>query len=90
MAKFYFHVASTDEFVPDYEGSELQGLAECHNHALKIIWECLPFVQSDQRRWWIEIADGYGKDVLTVLYRATLRLDDAATPRGGEHSGQTC
>jgi hypothetical protein len=83
MAKFYFHVASTDEFVPDYEGSELQGLAECHNHALKIIWECLPFVQSDQRRWWIEIADGYGKDVLTVLYPRHLAFGRRCHPERG-------
>jgi hypothetical protein len=68
MSRFYFHVATTDEFVPDYEGSDLQSLAQCHNHALKVIRECLPYVQTDQRRWWIQVADRHGKDVLTVLY----------------------
>ena len=68
MAQFYFHVATTDDFIADFDGLEFENLSACHNHALRIIRECLPFVQSDQRRWWIEVADAKGAAVLTVLY----------------------
>ena len=68
MERFYFHVASTDEFIPDYQGSELHDLGACHEHALRIIRECIPFVEDDPRRWWIDIADASGRRALTVLY----------------------
>jgi hypothetical protein len=68
MGRFYFHVLSTDQYIPDSEGSECEDLSACHEHALKIIKECLPFIDSDPRRWWIEIEDSKGEKNLTVLY----------------------
>ena len=68
MPRFYFHIGTTDEVVTDCEGFELPTLSACHEHALKIIRGCLPFVRSDPRRWWIEIDDARGKTVLIVLY----------------------
>jgi hypothetical protein len=49
-------------------GAEFRDLSACHDHALRIIGECLPFLQNDPRRWWIDIADEHGKRALTVLY----------------------
>jgi len=68
MARFYFHVAATDDFIPDLDGSEFASLSACHGHALRIINACLPFVQNDRRRWWIEVADAEGQTVMSVLY----------------------
>ena len=68
MARFYFHVFSTDDYIPDDHGSDLPSLSACHNHALRIIRECLPFIRDDPQRWWIEITDDKGENKLTVLY----------------------
>ena len=76
MERFYFHVLSADECIPDSQGSECEDLSACHEHALRIIRECLPFIHSDPRRWWIEIEDSKGEKKLTVLYprRATFGM----------------
>lgn len=73
MARFYFHVLSADECIPDSQGAECEHMSGCHEHALRIISECLPFIESDPRRWWIDIEDSKGETKLTVLYpyRAT-------------------
>jgi hypothetical protein len=38
---------------------------------------CL-YVQDDRRRWWVEIADGTGRTLLTVLYPNAYALAFAA------------
>ena len=80
MSRFYFHVVTTDDSVPDYEGSDLHSLAQCHDHALKIIRECLPCLETDERRWWIQVADWQGKDVLAVLYPCRLAFGRRGQP----------
>jgi hypothetical protein len=68
MARFYFHVSSVHELIPDDEGLEFPTLSACHAHALTIVRECYPFVRKDPDRWWIEIANAAGRTVLVVLY----------------------
>jgi hypothetical protein len=68
MGRVYFHVMSVDECIPDPQGSECEDLSACHKHALKIIRECLPFIQGDPRRWWMDIENSKGEKKLTVLY----------------------
>ena len=68
MARFYFHVASKDEFVTDDEGMEFPTLGACHEYAVRIIRECFPFVRHDRGRWWVEVANARGRTLLVVLY----------------------
>jgi hypothetical protein len=78
MARFYFHVMTDDESIWDDEGGEFPDIGASHRHALRIINECLPYVQDDRRRWWVEIADGTGRTLLTVLYPNAYALAFAA------------
>jgi len=68
MARFYFHIVTTDDFIPDFDGSELDTLRACYDHAFGIVRACLPHLEDDERRWWIEIADSEGQLAMAVLY----------------------
>jgi len=67
MQRYFFHVVCTDDSVPDYLGSEMGCLATCHQHALRIIRDCISHLRNDPRRWWIEVADQTGSIVMVVL-----------------------
>jgi hypothetical protein len=68
MGLYYFHVLSEDECISDWQGTELKDLSACHEHALRIIGACRPFIQSDPRRWWIDVEDSEGEKRLMVVF----------------------
>jgi hypothetical protein len=76
MQRFYFHFASKDRFVHDDQGAELGGLASAHLHALRLIVRTMRFMPgAEPERWTVQIADGKGAVLLTVLFPSVDRRD---------------
>lgn len=85
MPRFYFHISSKDEDVPDHDGMELKNLAQAHDHAMTVIRDTLPFVVDQlDRGWLLDVADANGRVVLTVPYRtsASTRSKPSGEGRG--------
>jgi hypothetical protein len=52
MPRFYFHLASTANHIPDDSGKELDTLNDAHKHALKLIHKILLHVGHDDAEAW--------------------------------------
>jgi hypothetical protein len=68
VPRYFFHVASADEFVPDYEGIILDDLKSAHVHANRLVAHMLALLPYEVSRLWsVEIADEDQLVLLTVL-----------------------
>jgi hypothetical protein len=70
MPRYYFHISSKDEAIPDHHGVELDGLRDAHRLAMKIIKETMKVVADEPEwgEWLIEVVDARDEALLTVLY----------------------
>jgi hypothetical protein len=81
MPRYFFHFASKQDFVPDYEGVLLADLRAAHRHAMRLIAQTIAVLAGeDLRHWTIEIADERQYVVLTVLFP----LAPPPSPQGPE------
>ncbi|HVL74122.1 MAG TPA: hypothetical protein VM434_19795 [Beijerinckiaceae bacterium] len=71
MPRYFFHVRTDTEFIPDEQGAVLRDVKGAHRHALAFIQRVLPAVpDEDLRRWRLEVASEDGDERLTVLFPA--------------------
>jgi hypothetical protein len=71
MLRYFFHFASKDDFVPDYDGVILDDLKAAHQHAIGLVWQTFPLMRGeDLRHWRLEVADESQLVHLTVLFPA--------------------
>jgi hypothetical protein len=74
MPRFYFHVSTTEEVVPDEQGVELADLAAAHHCAVQIMYDTILYdpEEQDWRGWMIKITDAKCRTLLTLLYPARM------------------
>jgi hypothetical protein len=70
MPRFYFHISSKDEFLPDTKGAELEDLGMAHAYALRLILSMMQTFSdaADWRGWRAEVTDEEWRTVLVVLF----------------------
>jgi hypothetical protein len=84
MPRYFFHFASRDDFIPDFDGVALEGLAAAHRHAVRPARQTRALLAAGEpRHWTIEIADERQRVVLTVLFPAAAPGGPAKDPDGG-------
>ena len=52
MPRFYFHLSSKDDHIPDDSGKELASLNDAHEHARRLIHKILFHVGHDDAEAW--------------------------------------
>ena len=69
MARYYFHVASKEDWVVDTDGRELPDLASAHRHAVKLIQQMLLYLPDEHMNGWrLEICNALGVPEMSVLF----------------------
>jgi Domain of unknown function (DUF6894) len=68
MDRFFFHISSMDELIPDANGREFGDLAAAHRHAMLLIHKMVMLDDLDWRGWSIKVTDAGGRSMLSVLF----------------------
>ena len=79
MARYFAHVRTATDLIPDGEGFELENLGKVHVNAARI---AVDLVASDPRAldWTFEITDEMGRTVLTLPLRDCLQSGNPNAP----------
>jgi hypothetical protein len=79
MPRFYFHLSSKDDHVPDDSGKELATLNDAYGHARKLIHKILLHVGHDDAEAWKVVIFNDEHDAQMIVpfsvaqHRATVR-----------------
>ena len=91
MPRFYFHISSKDEFLPDTTGTELEDLGTAHIYAFRLILKMMQTFSdaSDWHGWRAEVTDEKWRIVLVVLFPSRLPTETEQAG-GGRPVGHAC
>jgi hypothetical protein len=68
MPRYYFHVATKTNFLPDNEGVHVQDEAAAHEYALRLIFQAMLYdsEERDWREWRVDVVDERKTVVLNI------------------------
>ena len=75
MPRFHFNFVNADVAVPDEQGTDLETLANAHQHAVALVGQATSYFDrvSEWRGWTVCICSPEGRPLLTVLFPARHR-----------------